>query len=106
MNYLSVLTSGEIRKGIANLKDDNYKEKIRLWLDQELTEWFKDRILPIDQHVANKWGILQAQSTRTFSAINSLIAATALHFDLIIITRNTKDFNISTLEVLNPFLHI
>lgn len=102
--YLSVLTIGEIRKGLAQINNDQYREKVRLWLDQDLIAWFENRILPVDQHVANKWGLLQAQTNRTLPAIDSLLAATALHSDLIIVTRNTKDYNIGMLEVINPFL--
>jgi len=102
--YLSVLTIGEIRKGLAKVNNDTKREKIRAWLDHELMAWFGERILPIDQHVANKWGLLQARINKTLPAIDSLIAATALHSDLIIVTRNTKDFDISSLETINPFL--
>ena len=59
--YLSVLTIGEIRKGLVKVNNDAKRETIRAWLDYELMTWFSDRILPIDQHVANKWGLLQAQ---------------------------------------------
>ena len=102
--YLSVLTIGEIRKGLVKVNNDAKRETIRAWLDYELITWFSDRILPINQHVANKWGLLQAQVNKTLPAIDSLIAATALHSDLIIVTRNTKDFDIISLETINPFL--
>ncbi|MCC8400023.1 MAG: type II toxin-antitoxin system VapC family toxin [Rickettsia endosymbiont of Platyusa sonomae] len=101
--YLSVLTIGEIRKGIGKITDIKRREKVCIWLDQELTSWFADRILPIDQQVANKWGVIQAQSGRTLPAVDSLIAATALHFDLILVTRNVKDFSYLGLEIINPF---
>lgn len=74
-----------------------------MWLDQDLTSWFTNRILPIDHQVANKWGMLQAKSKRTLPTIDSLLAATALHFDLILVTRNVKDFDYADLEVINPF---
>lgn len=101
--YLSVLTIGEIRKGIEKIADIRKKEKIRMWLDQELTSWFAGRILPIDQQIANKWGLIQSQSNKVLPAIDSLIAATALHLDLVLVTRNVKDFNYPGLEVINPF---
>ncbi|MCC8368911.1 MAG: type II toxin-antitoxin system VapC family toxin [Rickettsia endosymbiont of Oxypoda opaca] len=101
--YLSVLTIGEIRKGIGKAVEVKKKEKIRMWLEQDLTTWFADRVLPIDQQVANKWGMLQTLSSKTLPAIDSLIAATALHFDLLLVTRNIKDFNYAGLEVINPF---
>lgn len=100
----SVLTIGEIRKGLGQINNDQYREKVRLWLDQDLIAWFENRILPIAQYVANKWALLQAQTNRALPAIDSLIAATALHFDLIIVTRNVKDYDINMLEVINPFL--
>jgi predicted nucleic acid-binding protein len=102
--YLSVITFGEIRKGIDKISDYAKKEKIKIWLDHELTEWFSDRILGIDRLVANKWGLIQSNSIRTLPAIDSLIAATAIHYDLSIVTRNGKDFDIPGLETINPFI--
>lgn len=101
--YLSALTIGEIRKGIEKIQDSKKKEKIRMWLDQELPSWFDNRILAIDKHVANKWGLIQSNASKTLPAIDSLIAATALHFDLILVTRNVKDFDYPGLEIVNPF---
>jgi len=101
---ISVLTIGEIRRGLNKIESESKREKIRFWLEHELTTWFGERILPIDQDVANKWGVIQAKATRTLPAIDSLIAATALHSDLIIVTRNTKDFDDLSIEVVNPFL--
>lgn len=101
--FLSVLTIGELRKGINKIDDIKKNKKIRTWLDEELTIWFTDRILPIDLQVANKWGLIQSESSRTLPAIDSLIMATALHFDLILVTRNVKDFSHPSLEIINPF---
>jgi predicted nucleic acid-binding protein len=101
--FLSVLTIGELRKGISKINDTEKSKKIREWLDEELTIWFTDRILPIDLQVANKWGLIQSESNRTLPAIDSLIMATALHFDLTLVTRNVKDFSHPSLEIINPF---
>lgn len=101
--FLSVLTIGELRKGISRINDVERNKKIRAWLDEELTIWFTDRILPIDLQVANKWGLVQSESSKTLPAIDSLIMATALHFDLILVTRNVKDFGYPALEIINPF---
>ncbi len=101
--YLSVLSLGEIRKGVEKVKLVNRKEELRHWLEHELTEWFRDRLLPIDQAVADKWGWLQSQLSRTMPAIDSLLAATALHYDLCIVTRNVQDFDCPFLEVINPW---
>ena len=102
--YLSVLTLGEIYKGIENVKEQGRKEKLRLWLEIELPEWFEDRILVIDHQIAARWGRLQQEMRRPLPAIDSLIAATALHFDLRLVTRNTEDFQYPSLQVINPWL--
>ncbi len=101
--FISVVTVGEIRKGLARIKDEKYKEKVRMWIDQEIPKWFSNRILPINIEVANKWGMLQATANRTLPAIDSLIAATALHSDLKIVTRNVKDYEFEFIEIVNPY---
>lgn len=101
--FLSVLTLGEIRKGVEMLPNSKRKEKLLLWLELELPAWFEDRILIIDQHVANMWGYLQSTAKRSLPAIDSLIAATALHYELRLVTRNEKDFQYPNLQVINPF---
>ena len=100
--HISVLTVGEIRKGAEAVTDQNRREKLRLWLENELPEWFEDRILPINIEVAERWGRIQHEIGRPVSAIDSLLAATALHYDLRMVTRNTKDFDFPSLEVINP----
>lgn len=101
--YISVLTIGEIRKGIEQIKDGKRKQQLKLWLEHELPNWFEDRVLPIDIKVADRWGRLQHQSKRTLPAIDSLLAATALHYDLSLVTRNVKDFTGIALEIFNPW---
>lgn len=101
--YMSVLTLGEIRKGIEKIKDNERKEKLRLWLEHDLLVWFGDRILPINQQVADKWGRLQHYAGRPIPAIDSLIAATALYYDLRLVTRNGKDFQHPDLHIINPW---
>ena len=54
--FVSVLTLGEIRKGIEALADWKRREKLRLWLEHELSAWFEDRVLPVDLAVADRWG--------------------------------------------------
>lgn len=104
MLYLSVLTLGEIRKGIEGIMDFNRKEKVRVWLEHELPMWFEERILSIDQHVADRWGRLQSEMKGSvLPAIDSLIAATALSYDMRIVTRNKKDFDYYALEVIDPW---
>lgn len=101
--HLSVLTLGEIRKGVEQLEDDRRKEKLRLWLEQELPAWFEDRLLPVSALVADRWGRLLSKMERPVPAIDSLLAATALHHGLRMATRNVEDFRFPGLEVVNPW---
>lgn len=102
--FVSVLTLGEIRKGAEMLSDRKRRDKLRLWLDHELSAWFQDRVLPVDLPVADRWGRLLGEVGRSVPTIDSLLAATALHHDLALVTRNAKDFNYYPgLQVINPF---
>jgi predicted nucleic acid-binding protein len=100
---ISVLTLGEIRKGVEHMPDGARLEKLRLWLEHDLAEWFGSRVLPVDIPVADRWGRLLAQMGRPVPSIDSLLAATALHHELRLVTRNQKDFNYPGLEVINPW---
>lgn len=102
--HLSVMTLGEIRKGVEKLEEGASKEKYRVWLERTLPGRFGDRILPISIGVADAWGRLMASVTRTLPIIDSLIAATALHHDLRLVTRNERDFvGVPGLIVVNPW---
>lgn len=101
--HLSVLTLGELRRGVEQLPAGKRKEKLRYWLEQELPAWFGTRLLPIDGAVADTWGRLQASAERTLPAVDSLLAATALHHHLRLVTRNTMDFEAPGLETINPW---
>ncbi len=101
--FVSVLTLGEIRKGVEALADRKRREKLRLWLEHELPTWFEDRVLPVDLAVADRWGRLLAEVGRPVPTIDSLLAATALHHELRLVTRNAKDFDYPGLDVINPF---
>ncbi len=101
--FISVLTLGEIRKGVEALADKKRKERLRLWLERELPVWFEDRVLPVDLAVAERWGRLLAEVGRPVPTIDSLLAATALHYELRLVTRNSRDFDYPGLEVINPW---
>ncbi|MDI6762977.1 MAG: type II toxin-antitoxin system VapC family toxin [Thermodesulfobacteriota bacterium] len=101
--FVSVLTLGEIRKGIEALPDRRRREKLRLWLEHDLPAWFEGRMLPVDLAVADRWGRLLAEVGRPAPTIDSLLAATALHHELRLVTRNAGDFDYPGLEVINPF---
>jgi len=101
--HISVLTLGEIRKGVEQMPDGARREKLRLWLEHDLADWFETRVLPINIQVADRWGRLIAQMGRPVPSIDSLLAATALHHELRLVTRNQKDFDYPGLEVINPW---
>ena len=101
--YLSVLSLGEIRKGVEALADSGRRTVLNQWLERELPVFFADRLLPIDAGVAHQWGQLLAEAGRSLPAIDSLLAATALHHNLVLVTRNLKDFSGLPVKVLNPW---
>jgi predicted nucleic acid-binding protein len=100
--HLSVLTLGEIRKGIELLRgrDPAQAEVFASWLG-ELHIRFADRILSIDAHIAEEWGRLNAAAIR--NTVDSLIAATARIHGLTVVTRNTGDFEGCGVPLLNPW---
>lgn len=104
--YLSVLSLGEIRKGIALLDDPAgsiRRQALIDWLEQDLPSFFLGRMLPVNAGVADRWGRLLAQVGRPLPAIDSLLAATALHHDLTLVIRNVKDFAGTGVELINPW---
>ena len=101
--HVSVLTVGEIRSGVESLRPGAKRERLRLWLEQELPAWFEDRLLLVDAEVADRWGRLIAAARRPLPAIDSLIAATALKHGLRLVTRNTRHFDLPGLELVNPW---
>ena len=101
--YLSVLTLGEIRKGVEALADSGRRTELRQWLERELPVFFAERVLSIDAGVAHQWGQLLAEAGRSLPAIDSLLAATALHHNLVLVTRNLKDVAGVPVKVLNPW---
>lgn len=101
--HLSVLTRGELRHGIERLAEGAKKERMRAWLESDLPAWFGERLLPVDAQVADRWGRLAAQARRPLPAIDSLLAATALHHGLRLVTRNVADYRFAGLAVVNPW---
>lgn len=104
--YLSVLTVGEIRKGISLLRNASRRAALEAWLDSDLTLRFAQRILPIDQAVADRWGRITANASMAKSqlpAIDGLLAATALHHNLTLVTRNTEDVSAAGVPAFNPW---
>jgi predicted nucleic acid-binding protein len=102
--HVSVLTVGEIRSGVERMAAGSRRERLRLWLEQDLPAWFEDRLLVLDAHIADRWGRLVASVRRPLPAIDGLIAATALGHGLRLVTRNTRDFaDIPGLELVDPW---
>jgi hypothetical protein len=105
--FLSVLTLGEIRKGIESLGNTSVdpvrRQALADWLEVDLPTFFLGRVLSVDLPVSDRWGHLQAQARRPLPAIDSLLAATALHHNLSLVTRNARDFAGFGLNVINPW---
>jgi predicted nucleic acid-binding protein len=102
--YLSVLTLGELRKGVEGLMQEARKRRLLDWLEVELPAYFAGRIVSVDAAVADRWGRLLSQARRPLPAIDSLLAATALAHGLTLVTRNLKDFQYPDLQVLDPWV--
>ena len=104
--YLSSLTFGELYKGISKLPDSKRREKLSLWIEQDLKDRFAGKTLNIDLLVAKTWGEIQGASEAAgapMPAIDGLIAATALTHDLTVVTRNIADMQQSGASLLNPW---
>jgi predicted nucleic acid-binding protein len=104
--YLSVLTLGEIRKGVAGLAQGKRRTRLETWLEIDLQARFSGRIVPIDSAIADRWGLLVSEAKRkgkALSVIDGLLAATALHHNLTVVSRNASDFTNTQVQVLNPW---
>jgi len=104
--YFSVVSLGEILKGVTVLEPSKRRSQLQLWLDETLRPWFDGRILPVTQPIAERWGALAGQSQMKgtpLGVVDGLIAATALEHDLTVVTRNVKDFAGLGVAVFNPW---
>ena len=104
--FLSVLTLGEIRKGVASLAQSRRRTLLESWLNKELRARFSGRILMVDNAIADRWGLLAATAKKTgrsLSTIDGLLAATAIQHNLTIVSRNENDFDRMQVQVLNPW---
>jgi predicted nucleic acid-binding protein len=100
--FLSVVTVSEIQRGIVRqqVKDAVFAERLKKWLDT-LVRNYGDRILPVTAEIARKWGTLSAQVGHDGADV--IIAATALHHGLTVVTRNERHFAPLSVPVSNPF---
>lgn len=104
--YLSVLTLGEIQRGLTLMPPGPRKAALRSWLRHDLPERFRGRILPVESDVALAWGELDAQGQRMgrpLPAIDGLLLATAQAYDLTFVTRNVRDCGDRGVDVFNPW---
>lgn len=107
--YLSVITIGEIRKGITRLAGSERKRAFEEWLTEELLLRFSDRILPLGIAEMLTWGHLAGELAANginMPAMDSLIAATALHHHCVLVTRNEADFQHTGVKILNPWRQV
>ena len=104
--FLSVLTIGEIRREISSLPSTTRRATLEAWLDSSLLVRFNGRILPIDLGVADRWGRLTGSAAARKSpipVIDGLLAATALHHNLTLVTRNSSDIAAAAVPVFDPW---
>jgi predicted nucleic acid-binding protein len=105
--HLSVITIGEVRKGIDLLRDDGPRRAaLQSWLDRDVRIRFAGRLLAFDDGVAERWGQLEAIAKKrrlTLPTIDAQLAATALHHGLTFVTSNTADITPTVVPVFDPW---
>ncbi len=105
--FLSVITIGEIKKGIELLPDESKrKQDLTIWLNDGLLKRFSDRIYPVTVEIMLCWGSLVSRldsTGKTISTLDSLIAATALSQHAILVSRNEDHFRQAGVEIINPW---
>lgn len=105
--FLSVITIGELEKGIAKLPESAKRIRLENWVRRELADRFRDRLLSIDAGIAARWGATAGEAEargEPLPVIDSLIAATSLQHDLTIVTRNTHDMKRCGARCVNPWV--
>ena len=104
--YLSVITIGELEKGIARLSASARRNRLQSWVRRDLATRFGERLLPVDARTAARWGTLTGESEnrgRPLPVIDSLMAATALIHGFTVVTRNVEDFERCGATCFNPW---
>ena len=104
--FLSVVTIGEIRKGLVVLPKGRRRTGLESWFHNELLVWFHGRILPVTHLIADRWGMLDGECQLKGTPLNTadgMIAATALEHGLTLVTRNARDFAGLGVVILNPW---
>jgi toxin FitB len=104
--FISALSIGEIRYGIALLPDNAKKKDLEAWL-RNIEESYAEVIIPVDEVAARRWGDMRAAAKgkgQSLSVVDGLIAATCSTYKLTLVTRNEKDFSLTGIEILNPWV--
>jgi predicted nucleic acid-binding protein len=104
--FLSVLTLGELRKGIVSHPDPIRRARLEKWKREIVSEWFGPRVLPITSAIAERWGEMSARCQRAghrLPVLDLLLAATAVEHGLTVVTRNAGHFQGIDVEVLSPW---
>jgi predicted nucleic acid-binding protein len=104
--HLSVLTFAEIRYGIEKLPQGTRRERLRRWMDTNLADRFEGRILGVDRAIGELWGVIMARGFAVsvrLPVMDTLLAATAEHHGMTMVTRNTRDFARAGVATLDPW---
>ena len=104
--YLSVITFGELKKGVSKLIESRRRKKLQEWIDQELASRFAGRVLDVDLGVATRWGELSGVAEkvgRRVPVLDGLLAATALERELTVVTENVQHFRVTECSYFNPW---
>ncbi|MDM8567344.1 type II toxin-antitoxin system VapC family toxin [Candidatus Halobeggiatoa sp. HSG11] len=104
--YISTVSICEIQQGISQLKDPVFQQNLTKWLDEILLPWFEDRIISVDVVLARRWGSLLGQFAKkglTRPVMDTLIAASAEHHKLTLVTRNIIDFELFEIKLHDPW---
>ncbi|MBK8990087.1 MAG: type II toxin-antitoxin system VapC family toxin [Chloroflexi bacterium] len=107
--FLSVVTIGEVQQGITRLPASQKQEQLTVWLEEMLLPAYQEYILPLDTGTMRQWGMLTGklmQRGRKLPVMDGLIAATAIHHNLALVTRNTTDFTGLGVVLVNPWLEM
>lgn len=104
--FVSVLTFGELHKGVEKLPESKKKKALRIWVENDLKNRFQNRIIGIDIRVSITWGKIQSiagKKGKPMPAIDSLIAATGIAHGMIVVTRNISDMEQSGADLFDPW---
>jgi predicted nucleic acid-binding protein len=104
--FISVITLGEIQRGVMRLEESHRKQALMTWMNTAVKERFQDRILPITTQTMLTWGTITARLEKNgqpMPVMDLFIAAAAIEHNLILVTRNVADFTKCGTQIINPW---